>query len=176
MGVNTGLTLPAGVQLRNVGTAIALLLGKPRTWYDLKTKSHGLSQSTQSGWVEVEGVKFRSAESTPECCHIEIKGVDMWLFYHFEFGGAGRGMLGSSTAKRIALYRRLVSLFGGYVDYQDCDDTEKDYKRREAEWVGEQDDDAQFHEMQLALWNLKPITEAEIDECEQYAAYKKAAR
>jgi hypothetical protein len=182
MGVDTRLTLPPAAEISDVAKAIALLLGKTKAWVSINHSNrtqHGLAEPTEHGWVETEGITYSVNNHQPNCATMNIAEIpelygDGWLFfYHFEFGNGGnRGMLGGSRAVRIALHRRIVDIFGGTVDYQDCDSKDVDYNRKSPAWLGKSNDDKAFHAKQLALWNIKPIAKDEIDACEKFAAYK----
>lgn len=181
MGVDTKLTLPASVNIQDVATATAILLGMPKTWtaiLDCNQTKENLSEPTTSGWVSVKGISFKSSDNMPACCTIAIEGIgsQWWLFYHFEFGGGQRGMIGGSRAERIALHRGLVDIFGGRIDYDDCDSKDIDYKKPSPRWLKSRNSDEDFHKLQLALWNLKPISKLQIKACEQWASYKDSAR
>jgi hypothetical protein len=182
MSVDTQVSLPAGTRLRDVADVIAILLGKPKSWTAIiesqgvlggsQTK-HNLKQPTEKGWTEVEGITFKVSETQPECCTINIDGIGSpwWFFYHFEFG-KGPGMIGGSRAERICLHRKLADFFGGTVDYQDCDSKSVNYRVKPPAWTGRHDSDEHFHRLQMAKWNLQPMSQEEIAKCERYAAYK----
>lgn len=184
MGCDTKLKLPPAVELQDVARAIALLLGKPRTWTDcsiLNSCKDGLTEPTAEGWVEISGISYKTSDSQPTCVTIDIKdipseyGDGWWFFYHFELEGGNHGMLGGSRAERIALHRRLVDIFGGSVVHQDSNGR-VNYRRPSPKWLGKSNDNRQFHAKHLALWNVTPITAKEIARCEKFAAYKKGER
>jgi len=181
MGVDTCLKLPAAVQIKDVANAIGILLGKKKTWTDCSDSDStraGLAQPTEHGWANVEGVSMNAANTQVASAEIVIAdipkkyGSGWWLLYHFEFGNDGsRGMIGRSRAERICLHKRLAEFFGGECDYNDCDSIDPDYKGKPPKWLGKTGD-PEFHARQMALWNLKPMTRKEIEDCEQYASYK----
>jgi hypothetical protein len=78
--------------------------------------------------------------------------------YHFEVSrpNAGRrlAVLGANhDATRVA--RALVDFFGGFADFNDCDDTERDYEqpdRSDAENCPE--DGAEWDALQARMWAL----------------------
>ena len=77
-----------------------------------------------------------------------------------------------STASNIALGKRLVDFFGGFVDYNDCDNSDSDYAVAEktADECDPQDGQP-WDDFQERMFNLKPITKEEIEACRQYSAY-----
>lgn len=180
MGVDTTLHLPPQVEVRHVAEAIAILFGAKKRWYRYEDKIyHDTPQD--KGWVEVEGVKVEPCSSSVEMVLINMPDQlfsqspflgDGWLlYYHFETESGERYMSGGSRSQRIALHRRLAQLFGGRVVYKDYSD-KVNYRRPKPAWLGKHHD-RQFHEMQLALWNLKPLTAAECQACVKWAAYGK---
>lgn len=183
MSVDTKVTLPAGAQIADVAMVIALLLGKSRTWTECKNTNNyreGLTEPTANGWCTVEGISYSTSDNQPHCCTINIGSIPQqygdgwWFFYHFEFGGGHHGMSGGSRAERIALHKRLVDVFGGTVDYNDCDSREVDYRRKSPNWLGKSDD-KNFHAKHIAFWAITPITPKEIAACNKPASYKKGA-
>lgn len=169
MSVSTWVYLPPGVNVEDVARAIGILLGKEKT---LDALSNGMNYL-----AGVKGVRLHDSKAGPQCCIIDIGdipkeyGNGWWFHYHFELANGQRGLGGGSRAARIALHRRLVELFGGSVDYNDCDETKRNYSKKVPWWVGKEHDRA-FEARQKALLSLTPITQDEINKCQKYSAYK----
>lgn len=191
MGVDTRILLPPQVEVRYVAQVIAILFGAKKRWYVHETPntfgagSRGSYHDTpqKTGWVDLgNSVKVKST-SVVEMADISLSnkllseaepvmGDGWWLTYHFETDSGERYMSGGSRGARIALHRRLADFFGGKVDYQDCDGKEVDYRRKSPRWLGK-NGNRSWREMQLALWNLKPITREEVEDCIKLSAYQK---
>lgn len=169
MGVDCKIYLPSRVNVRDVATVIAILLGN-------KVRKEPLGSD---GWhVQVDGVKVEPCSGTlAECCQIKVNcdGEERWFLYHFEFGREGkRGIMPRSTARNIALCKGLADFFGGIVDFSDCDDREADYYVEEKFDIHGEDNEA-FYRKQSRMLEVHPLSKSEIDECEEVCAYKRAA-
>lgn len=166
MGTDCRIYLPSRVNVRDVATAIGILLGH-------KAVKEPLGRD--GGWhIKVEDVSVKACGGTlAECCHIVV-GQSAYL-YHFEFGREGkRGIMPRSTGRNIALLKKLADFFGGIVDFNDCDSTEADYFVEERFDIhGE--DDAAWYRKQERFAALQPLTERDVAECVQFSAYKEAA-
>jgi hypothetical protein len=179
MSADTTIHLPAQVNVRDVAKVIAVLFGEKKKWYCYESRTeHEAPQKT--GWVEVD-VTIKPT-NVPAMVQIDLSasllkkansvlGDGWWFTYHFESEGGMRYMSGGSRAARIALHRRLANFFGGKVNYNDCDS--KYYRRRSPDWLGKERSDVAFHKKELAIWNLKPITEKEVADCVKFSAYGK---
>ena len=177
MSVDTKIALSPGTQIADVADVIAILLGRPKTWTALlghQQTNHNLPEPTDRGWTEVAGITYKTSDTQPQCCTINIPEIPegWWFFYHFEFGHGGPGLIGGCRAERIYLHKRLVDFFGGAVDYNDSDRREVNYRKPAPSWLLRRADDKCFHALQLAKWNLQPMTKKEIARYEKYAAYK----
>lgn len=165
MGVDCRIYLSSRANVRDVATAIAILLGQ-------KVEKRPLGSD---GWhVVVDGVKVYGIENLPECCHIKV--AERWFLFHFEFGrGSGqRGIMPRSTPSNIALCKRLADFFGGTVAYNDCDSNRADYFVEERFDILGEDDEA-FYRKQERFLKIVPLTKGEIAECVRHSAYKEAA-
>lgn len=180
MGVDTVLRLPVGTQIGDVANAIGILLGKKKHWMALTSmasRAEERPEPVERGYVEVEGVSFTTSDRQPGCVTINIAdsnnilGGGWWFFYHFEGKYGGPEMRGGARPARITLHRRLAFLFGGTVDYQDCDSVEVDYKQGAPAWTLRSHEDEFFYQKQLDLWNTTPLTKAEIKQYSAAAAY-----
>lgn len=84
-------------------------------------------------------------------------------------GGFTWLLIPPSTPFWIALARDLVNVFGGALDYQDCDDSECDYFRFEQ--VRDYEGDQGFNDWQNYLMRMGALTSKDIEECRKFAAY-----
>jgi hypothetical protein len=169
MGVDCRLEMPGYVEVRDVAKAIGKLLGCKSIQEEL-------------GWgrpTRVDGVRVRNS-SVVGLAEIDVvTPVLRWLLlYHFQGNGGTRAILMRSRAKHIALLKRLADVFGGTVDFDDCDETRADHvapERPEKFCFGGDDPDASsaaWTAWQDELHAMEPLTEDEIAAFEQYAAYQ----
>lgn len=124
MGVDCRILLPENVRLCNVVSVIGASVGCPKA-----------KQNFSSGHVwyaNIDNIKVEAADHiSPDMARITIsqKTIDghegHFVLYFFEADG-GRLMLPPSTGFWIYVGRRLVSFFGGKLDYNDCDGPEWD--------------------------------------------------
>ena len=92
--------------------------------------------------------------------------------YHFEVQGGQRLIMRRARAEAIALFCRLAQFFGGAVDFNDCDDQyDRFYERPMRRPVNDPEDGLMWNQLQEDLFNLKPLTEQEIAQYDEYAAY-----
>lgn len=172
MGVDCRILLPPDARIRDVADVIGILAGLNPEWDD----------SIPS--VSVPGATAKPS-SLAECAEITIVSkngeflvdgeTSHWLLFHWE-PSEESGMhllMPHSTAFWIALGKKLVSFFGGSIDYNDCDSKDVDYRakkprRRNNPTVGKPWDD-----FQKAMFNIKPLTEKDLEKAEKYAAYKR---
>lgn len=163
MGVDCKVTLPASARLRDVADVIGIALGCAFTYPADK-------------WVEVDGVKIEGSAAQPECPSIYVTppmGERRRFLYHYEWSGSTKGAHGlmmRSRADNIALAKRIVDTFGGFVDYNDRDDTDCDYGRPEFADNDACDGDA-WRALQRRKADVKPIEQADIDASEAFASY-----
>lgn len=177
MGVDTHVRLPHGVAIREVAEVIGILAG-------LKPAKHALERSQGDKWfVSVDGAKAVGNVNIPEMATIELnapKGstlvdglVSHRAFYHYESEQPKGARLLSvrATPFWIAMARRLVQHFGGEVVYSDCDDGKANYKCKCPRVPNYPTDGEPWQRYQEEVFNLKPITKAEIQKARKWAAY-----
>ncbi len=178
MGVNVRLELPARTRMMDVANVVGLLLGCARHW----------DESQGARWVQVKGVsRSSSCNNIPEMAYINIKvknidnpaaqviqksdGDTYALSYHFEGERlGGPTMIPKSTPAKIALCKAVVIFFGGRLDYNDCDSVDVNLVVEPRADVAPTDGKA-WNDFQEALWNIKPLTQADIDTVARWAAY-----
>ena len=168
MGVDCRITLPDKVRIRDVADVIGMLLGQK--WELAPLDSHG------SKHLKVEGVSVRNS-SVDACADIFVG--DRRFFYHFEWSGGsfgnrdihcGRGLILRSTAENIALAVALVQFFGGFVDFQDCDESDCDFAWPEQPDIRPNDGEA-WERFQQRMAAVRPLTKADIAKYKSVAAY-----
>lgn len=169
MSVNCVIYLPPAARLTDVSKVIAILDGCPATKY-IHSKE---GDDREVWWTNVPDVKTQDAH-TPECAQIlwTTNGKKRSMLYHFELGKKGEhGITPGSTGWAIALGKRLVDFFGGYVDFNDCDEIEVDYKKR-AKWDIHGEDGPEWDHLQSRMLALKPLTKEEIQEATKVSGYQ----
>jgi hypothetical protein len=168
MGVDTRISLPSNVRVRDVAKVMAASLGCKVT-RRIIPRSSGI-------FAECEDVKIDSA-SMAELCNIELHNCTVgsesqWFLFHWELSGGKKGMLPRSTAINIAIGMRLIKFFGGSIDFQDCDSTQIDYIADEkSNDENCPTDGREWDNLQKRILAIEPITDTEIQECEKFAAY-----
>jgi hypothetical protein len=176
MGIDTRIHLPANVQVGDVAKVIGILAGLPPVKTILEQ-----CRRDDAWFVRVEGITVTGTLGVPEMASINLKGklIDGQevhnVFYHFEDSddrGDWRLLMPRSTAFWIAMGRRLIDFFGGYMDYADYDDERVDYESPVKPWrENAPEDGAQWQAFQERVFNVIPLTKADIKACQQFAAY-----
>lgn len=184
MGVDTKVYFPPTLRLNRLAIALAALhaipLRKTRTSPRLPREGRGGEQF----YVYCDFVETNSTH-TPTMVSIEFTtpyGEKRGLFFHFEAdgqlksGGEGAGWrllsLGS-TARNVAIAKRLVGIFGGRVVYQDCgykNFSKPDLKVKENP-LNAANDGQPYFRMQKLLASIQPLTQAEVEASIKEAAY-----
>lgn len=177
MGVDTKMYLPPQVRLEDVAQFMGILSGLPHA---------------SDPYLRVQGVQWRA--SNPVAAYAPM------LTLHFDapdgqtlvdgerghcayYHGVSRGSdedhgapLGyhkftlRSTAYWIAVARRTVAFFGGIVDYNDCDDTDVDYKVSAR--PAAPSDGAPWDAHQARLASEQALTVEDLIWADRFATYK----
>lgn len=186
MGVDAKIYLPGNTRLSTVVEVIAKCLDAPLVKKKLRDDKPGDNYwhvSVGDDVVEYHNVVQGLAGVTIKRIDPSLHGYDCFGFsYHYEFGGyknmgACRGIILRSRSYNIALLMRLADFFGGVVDFQDCDDEERDYVVKDKPDSKNCPEDGEpWQNLQERIWAVKPLTQEEIDKCEKFAAYKEEAR
>ncbi len=162
MGVDTTLTLPPQTSVRDVATVFGILLGHEKVQMPLGTIDRGWA-------VRVPAVDINPAPNIPACVYITEPG-DFHL-YHFEFNNAGhRGMMRRSTPYNIALWCAMADVFGGTVDFNDCDEEFADYVVEPPHAERPESDEA-WQAWQERLWSVEPLPKNAGSKFKAVAAY-----
>lgn len=126
MGVDCRIYLPPDTRVGDVAKVLGLLAGLPGELKPLGGASGGI-------YLDVPGAQVKSSEPVPECAAIHFG--DHYVLYHFEGDGPGYNpaggpasviMLPPSTPFWCGIAKGLVEFFGGVVDFNDSDDSDRD--------------------------------------------------
>lgn len=195
MGVDCDVVLPHSARVNDVCDVLATLAGAPGY---MRPLSGGMSAFWTDAVVEVDpfGQRPRPIRDAnmldvvikrPSGARWEfITGQDTINPYWFwntgigrsvggglRHGYEGRGLLVRSTGFWIAAARGLVGFFGGVADFNDCDDIDVDYALPDAPDLLAHDGEP-WQAFQDRKRAVKPLTKADLDWAEPFAAYKKA--
>lgn len=119
MGISTNIYLPGNVRFKDVMTVIGVTVGLDKKKRDIGGGSY---------YVDVDGIQARTYNSQPDMVNIEFGNrFCHWFFEHYSDLGDRVLLCGDSDFWRI-VGNRLVDFFGGYVDYDDCDEIDFDYE------------------------------------------------
>lgn len=186
MGVDCRITFPNNVRLRDVANAIGILAG-------LNPVQKHISGALDSFFVDVPGVTTKSYNSLGlECCaqidltapegETLVDGKDThYTMYHFEYESPtadpdikmySSGISPRSTPFWIAIGKRLVETFGGSILCNDCGDNEKPDRVVGAHWLNGATNGEKWNQNQRRIFELSPVSKAEMDEARKVAAYK----
>jgi hypothetical protein len=170
MGVDCKIHIPADVKLRDLEVAMGVAAG-----FCKEKKACG-----NSFYVKIEGVKVKGSEMFPMCPTIVLEQQTLdkitghHVMYHLEDSethGKFKLLMPRSTPFWIAMGVKLVTIFGGYIDYNDCDEIKSDFKRKKPRKFNDPGDGVEWEELQQALWDIKPITQEDLVAVRGYASY-----
>jgi len=174
MGVDCKINLPDNVRVKDVAYLIGIASGLTPEWEPYE-------RDPNLKFLRVKGVEVKHT-TIIEMAEISVRSVGKLLvdgedihhlYYHFESSYGGRSLGPRSTAYWIAVAHRLVDFFGGTIDYQDCDTVDVDYRRgKKSNRYNCPEDGKPWHSFYKRLSEVKPITQAEMEHYDQFAAYK----
>lgn len=167
MGVDTQIYLPAYAGVDEITRAIGILVGLPKEQKHL--------DNSKMYYVNVPDIECQNNPSVVGLVDIKFKSPlfgDHQVLLHLDLTGIHAGeklLMPRATSFWIALGTRLIQFFGGSLDYNDCDviETNLIIRKRAVDF----DNDNQWWKFQQALWNLNPMTMAEVDEMKKHASY-----
>lgn len=171
MGVDCKIYIPSDVRLKDLVKAMGVAAGFSKT-----KRACG-----NSFYVVVEGIKVEVSASQPECPVIlfQMYTIDGQKNHHVMFHTECSGQHGKykllmppSTPFWIAMGKKIVTLFGGWIDYDDCDDKEVDFRKRKPRTFNDPEDGVEWDELQQAIWDIKPITQHDLFDIIGVASYK----
>lgn len=192
MGVDCNICLPHTARIDDVATVLATLAGCPGKMVPLNNR-HGGSYFVTEGRIELKHYES-SGTSLASCLDVDIYAPPTWSlitgttrigamwFFDFHAGNSvgglryehhGRGFKGRSTGFWIAAARGLIDFFGGWADFNDCDDIEVNYFKQPKPDLAAHDGEP-WQAFQNRLAAVKPLTKADLDWAEQFASNKKA--
>lgn len=167
MGVGCQLTIPAPARIRDVADVIAGLLGFPV--YKIPLGNDGYA-------ARVDGIQFLSYDNMPECSRIitpmPIGPWDVYeTLYHYEWDELGNhGIMPRSRPINIALCIALCDFFGGRIDFNDCDDSDCDYRQPAREDIHATNGQP-WNAFQDRILAVRPLTKEDIERYRDVAAY-----
>ena len=177
MGVDCEVSLPPDVRMHDVETVLGILLGLPKHRQTLTistdrgevwcTRIDGSTVRQTDGLAEMVVLSFARPDGTPLVDGEHAHSV----FYHFEGEHGARLVVARSYPVWLAAFRRLAAFFGG-VGYDSDDDrvaTSFCYDR--LRYDNGPDDGVPWQQFQQELFDVPPLTRAEIDAVRRYAAY-----
>lgn len=168
MGVDTRLSLPGNVRVKDVASVLGILFGLP-------SKLEPLSGG-DAVWCRVQGANVSGFETIPEMARIDLKQENgdyvAGFCYHFENPGGRRVMSGRATPKVIAAFKRVADFFGGRVDFADYDEEDADHSAPDrSDDENTPEDGAAWDMLQRRMAEVKPLTLGEIKACVRVSAY-----
>lgn len=93
------------------------------------------------------------------------------VLYFFEGTKKGeRMMIPPSTDFWIAIGKGLVEFFGGTLDYNDCDDSDVDFKRAARKDIHAEGNE-EWYSLQERKLAVKPLTKADLEATRKVASY-----
>jgi hypothetical protein len=184
MSVDTKILFDHKVRLDDIVKVMAILVGnKPeKSFFD---HSDGWSTRVNGAKIEKTCVvgMYYIVIKPPKGQTLVDGEKEHHGSFHFETGIGpsddfgdhmilGKGLYVGATAFWIAMGKRLVDFFGGYMQYNDCDaDTKIDYMQKMPPYASASNGKP-WYELQEAMLNLHPLFKGEYEEADKYAAYK----
>lgn len=180
MGVDTNIRLPVNVRARNVADVIGILSGKKVVKVSMDKSFYAKVEGVSAKGSDIAGL----AEIVIDCPVSDAaqkarlegnKNATPYCLFNYESHFNGKAcflMIPSSTPYWIAIGKGLIDFFGGSMDYNDCDDKDVNYKKREkSRKENSPENDKPWEDFQNRLWNLKPLTEKDFDAAYKHAVY-----
>ena len=169
MGVDCQIYLAPGTQVQDVATVAGILLGLGKRKVIVKCdKPFQVVECP-----EAKAVSCKS-DSLVACCDLKIGDITTMLYHFGPSDAPGYTLISPRcTAVRIAMGRELIKFFGGRLVYNDCGSKTFDCPDESAmqpDCMRAEDND-RYHAKQDAMWELCPLSQWQIADCEQYAAY-----
>jgi hypothetical protein len=191
MGVDCDICLPHTARIRDVADVLATLAGAPGHMRPLRGSGEPFEVFVSDATIKIKHYEGGNLDS---CLDVEIyappdmnlitgtRHIGAMWFFDFSVGSSvgglryahhGRGFKGRSTGFWIAAARGLIDFFGGWTDFNDCDDIEIDYFKQPKRDLAAHDG-APYDAFQKRKGAVKPLTKADLAWAEQYASYKDA--
>ena len=166
MGVSTIIRLPRTCGIQNVANVIGVLAGLKAEKSDFRKFSNMDGYSAR-----VTGVSFNVNDTLPMSPTIVIRGdlIDEERIHHVMYFYENETWDGvtfnpPSTNFWVAIGKKLVDIFGGEVDYNDCDEWIRDYVNGNHGSIAENRPSKgdEWYAFQNMLLNLKSLTQEEM--------------
>lgn len=186
MGVDTKVWLRPGTQSSDVADVCSILLGHEPRLGDFKNEGRTVHFVRTDAEVE-------PGSTVPGMLTIKVKGTRddgedaLWATYHIDGGDSewhhstgtmdriGWPMLFlRSRPDRIALAVRLADLFGGVVDFNDCDDEYSDYYAPGSPF--RLPGGGEWEKWQAEMFMVGALTDEFIDSFTEHAAYNRPSK
>jgi len=160
MGVDCKVYLPMDVRVKDVCTVMGVALGG---------KIEKINLPSGSFYVKVYNYTFNTMSWEPSMCSITVEIEDEAIkeytkenlvcpYYFFE-GNGYREMIFGSRWISIELAKTLVRFFGGYADFNNCDDIVADIfiPQKDTKYL-RHDSNEEYNKFQNDLADVKIIT------------------
>jgi hypothetical protein len=150
MGCDSHLYLPPSTRMRDFEDVLGILLG-------CEAKQYSIAGSS-GVFVRVLDAPHFSTSHTPEMAVLNIGGHWHWECEHSLIPGA-RMFSCSTQMHRRTILESLAEIFGGYLDFNDCDSVDCDYMGTlyGKSYRPDATDDAAWDAWQTFKLNLIPI-------------------
>lgn len=169
MGVNIRLYLYKSAAPEDFAKAISILAGNPANPQFIDSPEGGFTVARPEYTLTSAGFSFPLGTLNFPA---PVDPYSPWHSCTIHLNDGPRdfawALIPPSTPFWIAMATRLVDLFGGALDYQDCDESECDYFRFER---APDQSDRGFIAFHKKLIELDALTGTEIENCRQFAAY-----
>ena len=171
MSTSCNIYLPNDVRFNDVCSVIGILLGH---------KKNGVALDNECSFCHVYNVysSIEFEEQDDECrANIWVRGTNMPGYiiimikdnpidhefhegsFHYETSNNMRLISGGSNDFWHQVGKGLVEFFGGYVDYNDCDDIEKDFESNSMREINNPTHDLEWDLFQTDLFELLSLEE-----------------
>lgn len=176
MGVNCYVTLNPKADWRTVGTVAAILLGDKAEKKPLGTDGSFHTQAATFGFGKAQVIELQ-----PEYLNILLalndknpvaklinKSDGYQGSYRLWYGLESKTLYPKATAAKIALAEGICKFFGGKIVYNDCTDKKRTFPA--PSYIGASDAKP-WERLHQALFDLAPLTDADLKRCAKHAAY-----
>jgi hypothetical protein len=172
MGVNTDAFLPGGAKLDDIVESIRNLTDADKV--ELKMGWDGHPPSMSRGDTYVQGSDYFTllitrADEFGDGTTSHEGSIILGQTHTDIVGGVEKPVIeggirvhgGNASAFWVSLLEALVDVFGGVVDYNDCDSTYIDYRVPRQPASRRSSDDADYDRVRALIENLKTVTDAD---------------
>lgn len=177
MGCDCRVYLPDNARLRDIQDVMGALMGFKKEKQELsggwRAKVKGVkAENSGSGTVEMLILSGTLPDGPAKIARRE-NGEGFMAFWHWEGHPGFHQLSVKSTSFWITVGKKLVDFFGGYVDFNDCDNKEKDYKKKvKTKSQNSPEDGKPWEKFQERIMAVEPITLAEFNANIKHAAYE----